>query len=271
MDELILSMSDVRYRYPGAQLDAVAGVNLNVRKGELVGIVGPNGSGKTTMLRLLVGVLRANAGAVTVAGQAVESWKRRELARVVGVVAQREEPAFPLTVSQAVFLGRYPHMGALGAPSAADRTAVAWALDRCDVADLEDRWISTLSGGEWQRVRVARALAQEPRALLLDEPTANLDVRHEMEVFQLVHELVHRDRMAGVVVTHHVNLAARFVDNVLVMNHGRAEAFGTPRDVMTREVIERVFQWPVHIETWDGVPQFIPLRSTEKVQGDLDG
>ncbi len=261
MDELILSMSDVRYRYPGAHVDAVAGVNLSVRKGELVGIVGPNGSGKTTMLRLLVGVLHANAGTVTVAGHAVEAWKRRELARVVGVVAQREEPAFPLRVGEAVLLGRYPHMGALGAPRAADRTAVASALERCDIAKLEDRWISTLSGGEWQRVRVARALAQEPQALLLDEPTANLDVRHEMEVFQLVHGLVHRDRMAGVVITHQVNLAARFVDNVLVMNDGRVEAFGTPRDVMTREVIERVFQWPVHIETWDDVPQFVPLRS----------
>ncbi len=266
MDELILSMSDVRYRYPGARVDAVAGVNLSVRKGELVGIVGPNGSGKTTMLRLLVGVLRANAGAVTVAGHAVEAWKRRELARVVGVVAQREEPTFPLRVGEAVLLGRYPHMGALGAPRAADRTAVASALERCDIAKLEDRWISTLSGGEWQRVRVARALAQEPQALLLDEPTANLDVRHEMEVFQLVHDLVRRDRMAGVVITHHVNLAARFVDNVLVMNDGRAEAFGTPRDVITREVNERVFRWPVHIEIWDGVPQFIPLRSTETVE-----
>ncbi len=265
MDELILSMSDVRYRYPGAHVDAVAGVNLHVRRGELVGIVGPNGSGKTAMLRLLVGVLHANAGAVTVAGNPVEAWKRRELARVVGVVSQREEPIFPLRVRQAVFLGRYPHMGALGAPSAADRTAVASALERCDVAQLADRWISTLSGGEWQRVRVARALAQEPQVLILDEPTASLDVRHEMEVFQLVHELVHQDGMAGVVVTHQMNLAARFVDKVLVMNDGREEAFGTPRDVMTREVIERVFQWPVHIETWDGVPQFVPLKTTKSV------
>ena len=263
MDELILSMSDVRYRYPGAHVDVVAGVTLNVHKGELIGIVGPNGSGKTTMLRLLVGVLRANAGNVTVMGKAVEEWKRRALARVVGVVAQREEPAFPLRVGQAVFLGRYPHLGALGAPSGADRAAVATALERCDVAELEDRWISTLSGGEWQRVRVARALAQEPQALILDEPTASLDVRHEMEVFQLVHKLVHRDGMAGIVVTHQMNLAARFVDKVLVINGGLAEAVGTPGEVMTREVIERVFRWPVHIETWDGVPQFVPLRSSE--------
>ena len=270
MDELILSMSGVRFRYPGAPSDAVTDMSLNVRQGELVGIVGPNGSGKTTILRLLVGVLRANAGAVTVAGRPIDTWKRRELARVVGVVSQREEPAFPLRVGEAVSLGRYSHMGALGAPSAADRAAVASALERCDVAELEDRWIATLSGGEWQRVRVARALAQEPQALLLDEPTASLDVKHEMEVFQLVHDLVRRDRMAGVVITHHVNLAARFVDRVLVMNGGRTEAFGTPREVMTREVIERVFRWPVHIETWDGVPQFVPLRSTTETSGETE-
>jgi iron complex transport system ATP-binding protein len=126
-----------------------------------------------------------------------------------------------------------------------------------------DRRISTLSGGEWQRVRVARALAQEPQALILDEPTANLDIRHEMEVFELVSDLVHRDGIAGVVVTHHVNLAARFVDRMVVMNGGRTEASGTPGEVITQEVLERVFGWRVEVDMWRGVPQFVPLRSSE--------
>jgi iron complex transport system ATP-binding protein len=211
----------------------------------------------------LVGILRAQGGGVTVGGRAIEEWKRRELARLVGVVAQREEPAFPLTVGQAVLLGRYPHMGALAAPGPGDVEAVRSALERCDVAQLTERWLATLSGGEWQRVRVARALAQEPQVLMLDEPTASLDVRHEMEVFELVSDLVHRDRLAGVVVTHHVNLAARFVDRVVVMEGGRADAVGPPAEVLTREVLERVFGWPVEVGMWKGVPQFVPLRSAE--------
>ncbi len=152
-------------------------------------------------------------------------------------------------------------MTALGGPNRADHEAVARALDRCDVTQFRDRWINTLSGGEWQRVRVARALAQAPEALILDEPTASLDIRHEMEVFELVSHLVHQDRMAGVIITHHVNLAARFVDRVVVMNRGIAEAIGPPSQVVTREVLESVFRWPVEIHSWRGAPQFVPLKS----------
>jgi iron complex transport system ATP-binding protein len=263
MDDVILEGSEIRYRYPGVDHEAVAGVSLHVRQGEMVGIVGPNGSGKTTLLRLLVGVLRPQHGDVTIAGKAIGEWQRKELARTIGVVAQREEPAFPLTVGQAVLLGRYPHMGALAAPGPEDLAAVQSALERCDVAQLSDRWLATLSGGEWQRVRVARALAQAPRVLMLDEPTASLDVRHEMEVFELVSDLVHRDGLAGVVVTHHVNLVARFVDRVVVMEGGRAGVVGPPAEVLTREVLERVFEWPVAVSMWKGVPQFVPLRSVE--------
>ena len=264
MGEIILRVAGVRYRYPGADADSVDGVSLDVRKGELVGIVGPNGSGKTTVLRLLAGVLRPAAGSITVLGRPVHEWQRCDLARAIGVVAQREEPAFPLTVEQAVFLGRYPHMSALGAPTRDDHAAVDAALERCDVTQFRTRWVSTLSGGEWQRVRIARALAQTPQVLMLDEATASLDVRHEMEVFELVAQLVRRDAMAGVVVTHHVNLAARFVDRIVVMKQGTAEASGVPAEVITREVLERVFGWPVEVESWRGVPQFVPLRKSEQ-------
>jgi ABC-type cobalamin/Fe3+-siderophores transport system ATPase subunit len=144
----------------------------------------------------------------------------------------------------------------------ADRDAVARALARCDATALADRWIWTLSGGEYQRVRVARALAQEPRLLALDEPTASLDVRHEMELFELVRGLVDAPGagLAAVMITHHVNLAARFADRVLVLHAGRAAAHGPPADVLTRETVERVFAWPVAIQTFDGRPQMIPLR-----------
>ena len=264
MGEVIFEARGARYRYPGAGHDAVAGITLDVAAGELVGIVGPNGSGKTTLLRLLLGVLAPSDGTVLVGGKPSTRWKRRDLARLVGVVAQREEPIFPLSVRQAVLFGRYAHMGPLGAPGADDLAQVRRALERCDVTQLEDRWVSTLSGGEWQRVRVARALAQVPRALVLDEPTASLDIRHEMEVFELTAELVRQDGLAGILVTHHVNLAARYVDRVAVLDHGRARAVGRPAEVLTRDVLEEVFEWPVAMRAWDGAPQFVPLKRTDE-------
>lgn len=263
MGEVILELRGVRFRYPRAERESVCGVDLQVRPGELLGIVGPNGSGKTTLLRLLTGTVRPDHGVAKVLGREMGSWKRRELARLVAVVAQREEPVFPLKVEQAVLLGRYPHMSALGAPGPGDWRAVADALRRCDATHLRDRWIATLSGGEWQRVRVARALAQQPRALILDEATANLDIGHEMEVFELMWELVHHDGIAGVFVTHHVNLAARFGDRILIIDDGATRAAGAPHDVLTREVLEDVFDWPVDVVTWHGVPQFVPKRRGE--------
>ena len=140
------------------------------------------------------------------------------------------------------------------------REAVSRALVRCDAAHLGPRWLSTLSGGEYQRVRLARALAQEPALPVLDEPTISLDLRHEMELFELVRGLVDRSRLAAVLVTHHVNLAARFADRVLLLDAGRPAGEGTPAAVLTRETVERVFAWPVAIEAYQGAPQMIPLR-----------
>lgn len=263
MGELVLRGAAVCYRYPRAERDAVQHADVDVGPGELVGIVGPNGCGKTTLIRLLVGARRPTAGKVEVLGKPLQSWDRRDLARTVAVVTQREAPAFPLTVEHTVALGRYPHVGALGVAGPHDRDVVTRALERCDIASLSERWVETLSGGEWQRVRIARALAQEPRLLVLDEATANLDVRHEMEVFELVGELV-RDGLAGLIVTHHVNMAARFVDRLIIMSDGAVRASGPPNEVLTRDVVEEVFEWPVEIEDRRGIPQVVPLRRNER-------
>jgi ABC-type cobalamin/Fe3+-siderophores transport system ATPase subunit len=193
----------------------------------------------------------------------LEAWGRAELARVLGVVPQREEIVFPLRVDEAVMLGRYAHLGSLGAPGAVDRAAVAEALERCDARDLATRAIDTLSGGEWQRVRLARALAQQPTALVLDEPTAALDVRHEMEMLELIRRLVD-EGLAGLVITHHLNLAARFADRMLLLSQGRLVAEGPPKEVLNVETLSRVFEWPVAVTTWcDGSPQVVPLRPGE--------
>jgi iron complex transport system ATP-binding protein len=263
MDPVILEARGLAFRYGPGESPAVDGVDLTLAKGELVAVVGPNGGGKTTLLRLLLGVLPGERGAVTVLGRPVSAWNRRELARVVAVMVQREEPAFPLRVREAVMLGRYPHLGPLGAPRASDLAAVRRALSRCDVAGLAERWIASLSGGEWQRARIARALAQEPEALVLDEPTANLDIGHEMQLFELTAELAHRDGLAALVVTHHLNLAARYADRLIVLHRGRIVASGAPAQVVRREVLERVFGWPLEVTAWRSVPQFVPLKQSE--------
>jgi len=252
----------VRYDRTGAlALDAVS---CGVGAGEFVAVVGPNGCGKTTLLRALLGLVEPERGSARILGRDVREWNRAELARTVGVVAQREESVFPLRVEEIAMLGRYPHLGPLAAVGDADRAAVRAALERCDVWSFRDRRIDTLSGGEWQRVRVARALAQEPRALVLDEPTAALDVRHEMELFELVRQLA-RAGLAALVVTHQLNLAARYADRVVLLDGGRLAAEGTPHEVFRRQVLTKVFQWPVAVTNWyDGAPQVVPLRMGEE-------
>ena len=251
----------VRYR-PDRPL-ALDQVSCAVNAGELVAVVGPNGSGKTTLLRALLGLVPLERGAALIDGRPVTQWSRRQLAQTVGVVGQQEETVFPLTVAETVMLGRYANLGPLGAPGPRDRSAVQSALERCDIVELAQRRVDTLSGGEWKRVRVARALAQEPRALVLDEPTASLDVRHEMELFELVTQLV-KDGLGALVITHHLNLAARFAHRVLLLADGRVVASGSPAEVLTGETLSRVFDWPVAVTTWpDGSPQIVPLRVGE--------
>jgi iron complex transport system ATP-binding protein len=263
MARLIFEAVGVSFTYPDSDAPVIRDVSLGVGPGELVGIVGPNGSGKTTLLRLFLGLLQPKRGSMCSAGRPTAAWSRREFARLVGVVTQREEPAFPLRVHQAVRLGRFPHVGSVGRLSERDRDAVERAMSQCDVTMLRDRWVSTLSGGEWQRVRIARALAQEPQALVLDEPTASLDVRHEMEVFELTSQLVREQELAGVVVTHQINLAARFADRLVLLDRGRVRAIGSPNEVLQPELLEEVFAWPVTVHAWRSVPQFVPLRKSE--------
>lgn len=259
MGELIFEASAAGFRYPGARADAVTDADLAVPRGGLLGLVGPNGSGKTTLLHLLLGTLRPTRGVARAFGRDATAWKRRDLARRVAVVAQREEPVFPLRVRDAVRLGRYAHAGPYRAFDAADERAVQTALEQADAADLADRWIQALSGGEWQRVRIARALAQEPEALVLDEATANLDLRHEMETLELVAGLVRHRTLTGILVSHHVNLVARFADRLVILDRGRIVAAGAPAEVLQRAIVERVFAWPVSIVDFNGIPQIVPL------------
>ncbi len=241
---------------------ALTDVSLAVPPGALTAVVGPNGSGKSTLVRALIGRAALSGGRILVDGHPTDGTPPRALAARVAVVVQREEPAFPLRVREYVALGRYAHLGLLRAPSRRDREAVESALGRTETLPLASRLITELSGGEWQRVRLARAVAQGARAIVLDEPTTFLDVGHEMGVFELMSRLS-RDGHAVLLVSHQLNLVARFADHIVLLHRGRVAAAGTPADVMQGAVLERVYEWPL-VVTRDpavGAPALVPLRS----------
>ena len=256
--------SDLVFRYPGASVPALDGVTLEIPAAACTAVLGPNGSGKSTLLRLLLGVLTPARGEIAFRGRPLSEWERGEMARAVGVVPQGEEQIFPLSVRELVAMGRYPHLGPWRREGDADRRAITDAMRRCDIERFTGRPVSTLSGGERQRARLARALAQQPLALALDEPTVALDVRHEMAIFELLRELG-REGVTTLLITHNLNLAARYADRLVLLDRGRVVAEGTPATVLTRETIERVYGWPVRVTSHPGpgpdagAPQVVPL------------
>jgi iron complex transport system ATP-binding protein len=253
----------VAVRYPRAPRQALDGVALEARRGRLTAVVGPNGSGKSTLVRALIGRVEVAAGRILVDDRPVANEHRADLAKRIAVVTQREELAFPLSVDEYVALGRFPHLGGWRGARAADREQIARALERAGVESLAHthRRVQELSGGEWQRVRLARALAQGGDALVLDEPTTFLDVAHEMAVFELLHQLT-ADGFAVLLVSHQLNLVARFADEIVLLHDGRVAAAGTPEEVMQAAILERVYDWPL-VVTRDpavGAPALLPLR-----------
>ena len=261
----MIAFGGVVVRYPRAVRAAVHGVSFDVPRGAITAIAGPNGSGKSTLVRALLGRVPLAAGSITVDGEDASRLDRRELARRVAVVSQREEPAFPLAVHDYIALGRHPHAHVWSAVDPAGRTAIERAIVEAEVESLVDRTTDELSGGEWQRVRIARALAQDARALVLDEPTTYLDIAHEMSAFELLDALARRDQ-AILVVSHQLNLVARFAHHVVLLHDGRVAASGSPAEVMRGDVLERVYDWPL-VVTRDpavGAPALLPLRGRRR-------
>jgi iron complex transport system ATP-binding protein len=260
----MIRYDDVAVRYPRALRDAVAGVSLEAARGRLTAVVGPNGSGKSTLVRALLGRVELSRGRILMDGEPTKDQSRTALARRIAVVSQREELSFPLEVEEYVALGRFPHLGGWRGARAQDRQAVARAMQRAGVEQLarDGRRLIDLSGGEWQRVRLARALAQGGEALVLDEPTTFLDIAHEMSAFELLHQLA-VDGLAVLLVSHQLNLVARFADEIVLLHAGRVAAAGAPDDVMQAAILERVYEWPL-VVTRDpavGAPALLPLRT----------
>jgi len=253
----VVSVVVRRVRAGYGQGDVLRGLDLELRRGEVLGVIGPNGAGKSTLVRVLTRLAGVTAGSVDIDGRPLARIGRRQLARLVAVVPQSGELPAGFTVEELVAMGRTPHTGLLGGPSPEDAEAVEAALRKCDVTHLRGRPAGELSGGERQRVLLARALAQRPRYLLLDEPTNHLDLRYQLEVLAFI-----RAEAAGgvgaLVVLHDLNLAGRGCDRLAVLDRGRVAAAGDPAEVLTAPLVSRVYGAEVDVHRVGGEPLVVP-------------
>jgi len=254
-----LCIQGIRFGYDSTEI--LEDVTFEVAEGEVLGIIGPNGAGKTTLLRCINRTLAPWTGVVLVDGQDVARWDRREIAQRMGLVPQDPTITFPFTVLEVVLMGRHPHRSPLGGESRRDLEIVREALRLTDTLQFADRPITGLSGGERRRVVIARALAQEPRILLLDEPTLHLDISHRLEVLDLVRRLTEVRRWIAVLTSHDLNLAARYCDRLLMLQQGRVYAIGTPEEVLTPANIRRVYRVEAAVVRHPtlGMLQILPL------------
>lgn len=231
------------------------GISFEVACHEVVAVLGPNGVGKTTLLKCLNAILKAESGAIRVDGENVPDLSVREIARRLSYVAQKSE-ASRITVFDAVLLGRRPHI--VWKTSDRDLQLANAAIRRLNLEDLALRYINELSGGELQKVGIARALVQEPRVLLLDEPTSSLDLKNQIEILKTIREVAAGHEVSAVMTMHNLNMALRYADRFIFLKEGAVLAVGGP-DIVTPEVIAAVYGVPVTIKKYGGAPVVIPL------------
>ncbi len=249
-----LEIRDLHFGYT-AERPVLRGVDLDLPAGRVCTLLGPNGSGKTTLLRCLLGQHRPSAGRITLGGQPIEQLDARARARQLAYVPQLPSSAFAFTVRELVAMGRYAHQGSLGLASREDRDRVERALERTGTAVFAERTLSELSGGEAQCVMIARALAQQPRIMLLDEPTSHLDLRNQLLIVRLVQQLAREQDMAALVVGHDINLAARHSDSLALFRAGRVAATGAPDQVLKADLLRETYGVEVElIPSSDGPP-----------------
>lgn len=242
----MLSVHDISIKY--GPCDVVRGVTFDLREGEIIALLGPNGAGKTTLIRALNGTIPIATGEVLLDLKSLPAHSRREIARRVAVVAQENETKFPVTVLEYVLAGRFANGPAFGWETTEDIEIARGALKDCDLEVFESRLMNELSGGERQRVVLARALATDARVLLLDEPTANLDLAHQAMMFRLVRERCRGCNASAIVITHDLNLAAEFADRVMLLRGGEMFAFGSPEEVLTDANVREVYNVQVLLD-----------------------
>lgn len=235
----MLTVQDITIRY--GPCEVLRDISFELAEGEIVVLLGPNGAGKTTLIKALNGTLPATGGQILLDTKPLDSYSRRDIARRIAVVAQENETKFPVTVLELILSGRFARGTAFGWESADDVAVAERALAECDLGKFGSRLMNELSGGERQRVVLARAIATEAKILLLDEPTANLDLAHQAMMFRLVRQRCREVNCSAIVITHDLNLAAEFADKLLLLKHGTIFAAGTAEEVLTKSNIREVF------------------------------
>jgi iron complex transport system ATP-binding protein len=259
-----LQAQDVVVRYPKSQDLALSGVSLRVDPGSLVAVLGPNGAGKSTLVKVMTGVLCPDQGRLSLFGEDLSALSPRQIARRVAVVPQDVRVAFGFSVRDVVTMGRAPHQGAMLVSSKQDHDVVEHVLARTNLIQLADRPVGGLSGGEQKRVAVARALAQQPDVLVLDEATAHLDIRHRVGLHALVRREIRERKLACMAVMHDLNEAAQNADIVVLMDRGTIRAQGAVEDVMTYRTLRDIFDVELYVgvNELDGTRYFIPMRES---------
>mgnify|MGYP000126621338 CR=1 FL=1 len=262
-----LKARDIHFYYGAKKI--LDGISFTAEKGELIGIVGPNGSGKTTLLKVLDGILKPKFGSVYLDGRKIQEMGIDEIARNIAVVPQDSSTDTEFTVFEMVMMGRIPHLGKFSIETIEDEVEVEKWMKLTETLHLADRKMSEISGGERQRVIIARALAQEPRVLLLDEPTANLDVCYQLQIMDLLKKLTREFKLIVICAIHDLNLASRYCDRLILLRDGRIVAMGKPIEVITTENLRKVFEVEVKInydsET-DSI-NIIPIKSLKGEKG----
>lgn len=252
----MLKVHGLDFRYKN--INALKDVGIELNKGEILSIVGPNGAGKTTLLKCIVQIVKPDKGTILIDGKDASRMKRLNLAKCISYVPQASQSKFPMNVFDAVLMGRRPYI--VWKPSKKDLEAVADVLRSMDLEEFALRDFDQLSGGQKQKVLLARAVAQNTNYLLLDEPTSNLDLRHQMEVMEMISSMVKKNGMAAILAMHDLNLASRFSDTMVMLNAGKIFCTGEPHDVMTVENIRSVYGVETTVNQNDGNPYILPMR-----------
>ncbi len=261
----IIEVSDLSFGYSEAEV--LQGLSFKVEQGCFLAIAGPNGAGKSTLLNLLSGILRPKAGTIRIAGAAIESYSVEALAEKIAVVRQEFVPVFGFSVIETVLMARTPYFGRMGFESKTDREIVRLALEATDTAQFSSRRVASLSGGERQRVFIARALAQNTAILLLDEPTSFLDLKHQVDIYDVLKAAQLEKGKTIVLVTHDINLAAQYADEILLLGVGRSYHIGPVDDILKTSRIEKVFSVKGFTGRVRNQSFFLPLGKFAKDRG----
>ena len=261
---MLLRILDLDFSYRSSRI--LNNVTFEVKNGEFLGVMGPNGSGKTTLLRCISNVLNPQVGTVLIDSRDIQKLNRKEIARKIGVVPQTSNIDFAFKVSELVLMGRTPHLGRFDSYSTHDFEVVENAMKLTNILHLSERTFDEISGGEKQRVIIAQALAQEPRILLLDEPTVHLDISCQFEILNLVKDLCEQEKIVVISVFHDLNLAGQYSDKLILLNRGKIVSMGLPDNVLTSENIQRIYQIETIIKKHPvtNVPYVIPCSFAKK-------